>query len=141
MMPAAATPSRDRQPRPARRGAVSVADSARADLALGALRLLGRWQRVSSGHLWFTNGCACGIGATVDLADLDDLVLDYLKRKFAALPATAALLAAHEMPGGMKSLLRAVVTGATSLPPVALGELLAAIESSVASIEEQHAAR
>lgn len=140
MMPAAANWPRDPQAGPTRRKPASKADAARTDLALGALRLLGRWQRVSSGHLGFTNGCACGIGATVDLADLDDLVLDYLKRKFAALPATAALVAAHDLPGGMKLLLRALATLATSLPPAALDALLAAIESSVASIEEQHAA-
>lgn len=117
---------------------------ARAGLAVAALQLLGRWQRVCSGHLSFTNGCACGVGASVDLGDLDDLIIDYLQRKFAAEPALADCIAAHDVPGGMKSLLRALATagaaatGSAALSAAQACDLLAAIEASVASIEEQH---
>lgn len=109
-----------------------------AGQAVAALQLLGRWQRVCSGHLSFTNGCACGIGATVDLGDLDDLVIDYLGRKFEDKPRVADFIAAHDVPGGMKSLLRALATETNTLSPAAARDLMVAIEASVASIEEQH---
>lgn len=134
-----------REPAPAGKGlAAKSARDARAGLAVAALQLLGRWQRVCSGHLSFTNGCACGFGASVDLGDLDDLIIDYLRRKFAAVPALADYIAAHDVPGGMKALLRAVATdgaaaaGSAVLSAARLRDLLAAIEASVASIEAQH---
>lgn len=143
-----ARPRGSAQPRGAREPApaAKAARDARAGLAVAALQLLGRWQRVCSGHLSFTNGCACGVGASVDLGDLDDLIIDYLQRKFAAEPALADCIAAHDVPGGMKSLLRALATdgaaatGSAALSAAQACDLLAAIEASVASIEEQHRA-
>jgi len=148
-MGAVATPPRARgtvRP-PGLRKPTAVAKAereARAGLAVAALRLLGRWQRVCSGHLSFTNGCACGFGATVDLGDLDDLIIDYLRRKFEAEPVVAGYIAAHDVPGGMKSLLRALAADSAASPESAAlsaaqsRDLMAAIEASVASIEEQH---
>ena len=133
--------------RPHRAGAASrpatrdnpAADAATpAGQALAALQLLGRWLRVCSGHLSFCNGCACGIGATVDLGDLDDLIIDYLRRKFESHALVAGFIASHDVPGGMKSLLGALATGKNILSPTAARDLIAAIETSVASIEEQH---
>ena len=111
---------------------------------VAALQLLGRWQRVCSGHLSFTNGCACGVGASVDLADLDDLVVDCLQRRFESVDAVARFLATHGGPvgtasGGVKNLLRALAVAAEGLTPAQAHQLLQAIEASVVSIEEQHA--
>ena len=137
MMAAAATTMRPAGARKATsRGAASR--DASAGLAVAALQLLGRWQRVCSGHLSFTNGCACGFGATVDLGDLDDLIIDYLRRKFTAEPVLDSYIAVHDVPGGMKSLLRALATGAATLSAKQARDLMAAIEASVTSIEEQH---
>ena len=137
MMPAAATPSRG-----AKRSAAYKAGTrdAAAGQAVVALQLLGRWQRVCSGHLSFSNGCACSVGATVDLGDLDDLIIDYLQRKFVANPMVAGYIATHDVPGGMKSLLRALATASNTLSPADAHALMVAIEASVASIEEQHRA-
>lgn len=135
MMPAVATPSRGGRRTPAR---AHAGRAARAAQSVAALQLLGRWQRVCSGHLSFTNGCACGIGASVDLGDLDDLIIDYLRRKFTAEPALGGYIAAHDVPGGMKSLLRALATDTGALAVAQARDLMAAIEASVASIEEQH---
>ncbi len=128
-----APPGRGRKP-----AAVKATRDARADLAVAALRLLGRWQRVCSGHLSFTNGCACGFGATVDLGELDELIIDYLRRKFESEPALAGHIAAHDAPGGMKSLLRALAADNGTLSTAQARDLLVAIEASVVSIEEQH---
>lgn len=118
----------------------STARDARAGQAVAALQLLGRWQRVCSGHLSFTNGCACGLGATLDLGDLDDLIIDYLRRKFEVDPGVAGFIAPHDVPGGMKSLLRALATETNTLSPADARDLMVAIEASVVSIEEQHRA-
>ena len=137
MTPMAATPSRGGR-RPAVRKAVTR--DAAAGQAVAALQLLGRWQRVCSGHLSFSNGCACGVGATVDLGALDDLIIDYLQRKFETDPALAGYIASHDVPGGLKSLLRALATETKVLPAAAARDLIGAIEASVASIEQQHRA-
>lgn len=113
-------------------------------VSLPALQLLGRWQRVCKGHLSFTNGCACGFDASVDLADLDDLVVDYLQRRFEGVAAVARFLAEHGVPegaatGGIKNLLRALAVAAGGLAPAEAHELLKAIEASIVSIEERHA--
>jgi hypothetical protein len=125
-------------PRRTARKVESRKPAAHAGLAVAALQLLGRWQRVCSGHLSFTNGCACGVGATVDLGDLDDLIIDYLRRKFETEPALASYIVVHDVPGGMKSLLRARATDSAALSATQTGDLMAAIEASIASIEEQH---
>ena len=135
MMPGLTTPSRGAKRPLARK---PTARDAAAGQAVAALQLLGRWQRVCSGHLSFSNGCACGVGATVDLGDLDDLIIDYLQRKFESDPALAGYIASHDVPGGMKSLLRALATETKVLPAAAARDLMVAIEASVASIEEQH---
>ena len=142
MMPARATTSRGAKPPAARKASARAAakHDAQASQAVAALQLLGRWQRVCSGHLSFSNGCACGVGATVDLSDLDDLIIDYLQRRFEKVPAVARYVATHDVPGGMKSLLRALATGGNALSTAQARDLMAAIDASVVSIEEQHRA-
>lgn len=135
MMPLPTTSSRGAQRPLARK---PEARAARAGQAVAAVQLLGRWQRVCNGHLSFSNGCACSVGATVDLGDLDDLIIDYLRRKFEAEPALAGYIAAHDVAGGMKSLLRALATETKALTSDQTRALMVAIEASVASIEEQH---
>ena len=134
-MPGLTTPSRGaKRPEARKPGARDAA----AGQAVAALQLLGRWQRVCSGHLSFSNGCACSVGATVDLGDLDDLIIDYLQRKFETDAALAGYTASHDVPGGMKSLLRALATETNALTCDQTRALMVAIEASVASIEEQH---
>ena len=142
MTPTTTSPSRGAQRPVTRRAATRDAATrdARAGQAVAALQLLGRWQRVRGGHLSFSNGCACGVGATVDLGDLDDLIIDYLQRKFETDPVVAGYVATHDVPGGMKSLLRALATESNPLSPANALALMVAIEASIASIEEQHRA-
>jgi hypothetical protein len=45
-----------------------------------AIRLLGRWQRVSSGHVVFSAGCSCGAAATsVRVQDYEQDILGFLR--------------------------------------------------------------
>ena len=116
-------------------------------VSLAALQLLGRWQRVCRGCLSFTNGCACGFGASVDLTDLDDLIVDHLQRKFEGVDAVARFLATQGTQGApegrasgcVKNLLRALAVAPEGITLAEAHDLLQAIEASVASLEEQHA--
>jgi hypothetical protein len=48
--------------------------------AVQALRLLGKWQRVSAGHVVFAAGCSCGAAATsVRVQDYEQDILAFLK--------------------------------------------------------------
>jgi len=114
------------------------------DLSVFALQLLGRWQRVCNGHVAFANACACVFGAAVELNDFDDLILDYLRNKFpdqaeVAAYIDAAAMPAPDAPGSLKTLLRKVAATPAAVPLGQAGVLLRTLETSIASIEEQHA--
>jgi hypothetical protein len=58
-----------------------------------ALRLLGKWQRVSSGHVVFSAGCSCGAAATsVRVQDYEQDILAFLQQKRSARAASIAEL-------------------------------------------------
>ena len=120
-----------------------VAQGFQADHAVLAMQLLGRWQRASAGHLSLTTSCACGYGAAINLADFDDLILDFLRNRFAADTALSCFIhsASTTLNSGapsLRALLRAVATKSQDIPVEACSALLIAIDSSVTSIEEQH---
>jgi len=49
-------------------------------VAAEAIRLLGKWQRVSGGHVVFAAGCSCGAAATsVRVQDYEQEILAFLK--------------------------------------------------------------
>ena len=106
------------------------------------MQLLGRWQRASAGHLSLTTSCACGYGAAINLADFDDLILDFLHNRFAADAALSSFIHSASTPNSgapsLRALLRAVATKSSAIPVEACSALLTAIDSSVTSIEEQH---
>jgi hypothetical protein len=48
--------------------------------AVQALRLLGKWQRVSGGHVVFAAGCSCGAaGTSVRVQDYEQDILGFLR--------------------------------------------------------------
>ena len=87
----------------------------------------------------FLHGSTIAINTMLDLGDLDDLVIDYLRRKFAGNTVVVGYVASHDVRGGMQSLLRALATDNT-LSPAAARDLMVAIEASVVSVEEQQRA-
>ena len=131
--------SRPRKARP-------EAHPARAALAVQALQLLGRWQRVSSGHIGLAAGCACGYGVGVDLREIDELILDFLNNRFADAPAVQAFLEKQAFAaqgsaiprGSLTLLLRALATQSAAMPLPHGHALLQALDGSITSIEEQH---
>ena len=130
--------------------AVRVQDGRTADapesatrqaLALEATALAGRWQRAARGHLAFAAGCSCSIGSSIDLRDLDDFILDYLRHKFAGAIAVVACIETHagaSTPPSLQSLLRAIASGRDGLEPAQAAALLRETGGSIASVEEQH---
>ena len=130
-----------------------VAQGPQADSAVLAMQLIGRWQRVSAGHLSLAAGCACSYGAAINVSDFDELILDFLRNRFAADVEIAGFIdAASTMPAqtsaaptttsprtaSLRALLRAIATGTPILSTTSGAALLAAIDTSVISIEEQH---
>ena len=87
--------------------------------AVRAIGLLGRWTRLSQGHLPFGAGCSCGASAVdIRIADLERDVLDYLAGRH---PAARGA-------GSIAALLKAQ-------PQTAL---LDDLERSLASLEDLH---
>ncbi len=128
-------------------GAVSVqgrkapAVVTRQALALEAITLAGRWQRAARGHLAFAAGCACSFGSSIDLRELDDFILDYLRNKFAGVIAVVACIDKHanaSTPASLQSLLRAIASGRDGLDVTQAAALLREAGVSIASVEEQH---
>ncbi len=102
-----------------------------------ALRLLGKWSSIARGHVALAAGCSCGVGVSnLRVADFDGQILDYLQTKHAASSPARELLKAS---GGLGDLLRALAKATRRDKAVAL--LLADIERTLASFEEQHSGR
>jgi hypothetical protein len=61
--------------------------------AVAAVHLLGRWQRVSTGHVVFAAGCSCGAAATsVRVQDYEQDILGFLQTKHGVQAASIAEL-------------------------------------------------
>ena len=118
----------------------AASDAAHTAIAVQAMQLLGRWQRVRNGHLALSAGCACGISASIDLREFDELILDYLYNKFSSDATLCDFLrhAAGVPAGPLAALLRRLATPPLTLPPPQAQAVLQALEASIASIEEQH---
>ena len=123
------------------RGAKAPAVVTRQALALEAITLAGRWQRAARGHLAFAAGCACSFGSSIDLHELDDFILDYLRNKFIDAHAVVACIDAHasaSTPASLQALLRAIASGHDGLDVTQASALLLEAEGSIASVEVQH---
>ena len=61
--------------------------------AVTAISLLGKWQRVSAGHVVFAAGCSCGAAATsVRVQDYEQDILAFLRKKHGVQAASIAEL-------------------------------------------------
>ena len=60
-------------------------------VAATAISLLGKWQRVSAGHVVFAAGCSCGAAATsVRVQDYEQDILAFLHRRHRTQAASIA---------------------------------------------------
>lgn len=93
--------------------------------AIEAIRLLGRWRNVASGHMVLAAGCLCGAGtAAVRVQDYEADILGFLRSRHGRAKDAADL---------------AALLGAIAKSPQAKdGALLQDLERSIASFEELH---
>jgi hypothetical protein len=91
--------------------------------AVEALRLLGKWQRVSAGHVVFGAGCSCGAAAmSVRVQDYEQDILGFLRGRHGTVsPTIAHLLAGVARAGAQTDL-----------------AMLADLERSIDSFESLH---
>jgi hypothetical protein len=102
-----------------------------------ALRLLGKWSSLARGHVALAAGCSCGVGVSnLRVADFEDQILDYLQTRHSASSRACELLKESRDLG---DLLRALAQRTRRDKVVTL--LLADIERTLASFEEQHGGR
>jgi hypothetical protein len=101
--------------------------AARISAAVEATRLLGKWTKLSRGHVMFGAGCSCGLGVGLGLADFEPQILDYLRTKHGI----------GEFPG-VPDLLRSIVKDGEKSGQSAL---LADLERSLDSFDELHRGR
>ena len=99
------------------------------DARLEAVQLLGKWTRLSQGHVVLGGaGCSCGFGgANVRIDDFEQQILDYLRTKYAA--AKSDTIAA---------LLREIAAGAAHGESEQLLGLLADLNRTLESFDELH---
>jgi hypothetical protein len=92
--------------------------------AVEAMRLLGKWQRLSAGHVVFGAGCSCGsAGTSVRVQDFEQDILGFLdsRHRRAAASITELLTSIGRQRGGKDEL-----------------ALLADLERSLDSFEQVH---
>jgi hypothetical protein len=96
--------------------------------AVEAIRLLGLWQRLASGHVRLAGGCACGVsGTSVQIQDYEQDILGFLRGRHGCSAASLGAL--------LTELGRQRGGGAAELA------LLADLERSLSSFEEMHLGR
>lgn len=96
------------------------------------MRLLGRWQRVSTGHVVLGSGCSCGVELTsVRVPDFEQDILSFLRGRHRIDESLASIAA----------LLIAMARQTTSAGALERLALLADLERSLDSFEEVHRGR
>jgi hypothetical protein len=133
-----AAPARTRRPRAAAGGATD-----RSSLCVRATLLFARWQRCGQGHIGLAMGCVCAGEASLDMAQLDGMILDHLQQRFAQRPRVVGLIgpALSQADLGLDQrplaeLLQTLAQTGHGLRPREWAELLDALHNSIASIEE-----
>ena len=137
-----AAPALSRRPR-----AAAGRASDRSSLCVRATLLFARWQRCGQGRIGLAMGCLCAGEASLDMAQLDGMILDHLQQRFAHRPRVAGLIGpalaqADEDSGAgrgqrpLAELLQTLAQTGHGLRPREWAELLDALHTSIASIEE-----
>ena len=111
---------------PKRRSTPASQPAGRKTPAVVALQLLGRWNRISGGHIALSAGCSCGVAVPgVRVQDFEEQILEYL----------------HGRHGGswqrISELLAGIARNAEPAGPAILEDL----ERTFESFEQQHSGR
>jgi hypothetical protein len=127
----------------------SAASGAAQEAALEATRLLGKWAKLSQGHMLFAAGCSCGAGpGNVRLEDFEQQILDYLDAKYRAAGDAAVFELLRERAGyrsgesgSVVALLRSIAAPSPNSRPSGSLALLVDLGRSLESFEELHRGR
>ncbi len=96
--------------------------------AIEAVRLLGSWQRLSSGHVMLASGCSCGTDAgALPVKAFERDILDFLYTRHGEQPYTA-----------LAELLTAMARQQEDAAAIRQLALLEDLERSIASFDELH---
>ncbi len=109
-----------------------------------ALRLFGKWRRVSRSGIPALNNCQCGYDDGVDTQDLEPLMLEFLSNKFSHSSAIRDFLRRYQMKDErfrsvVSLLLDDLVHDTVKLSDSELAMVLDAMEISIQSLEEMSA--
>lgn len=113
-------------------------------IPLRALQLLGRWTRVSQGHLALGAGCICGgMMVGVRAQDLELNVLDYLATRHSGDAAIGRLLSEcagyrDGTAGSLSNMLQAIARRTDVAPESAQAALLDDLERTIESFDAAH---
>jgi hypothetical protein len=100
-------------------------------VSVKAMQLLGRWTRLSQGHIALGAGCLCGASfGALQPADYDEQIVAFLASRHPAIEAID-----HSR---LDRLLGAIAKGSASLTPQQGLVLLADVERSLDSFDEVH---
>jgi len=120
---------------------VKSASVSRVDLQGRALRLFGKWRRVSRSGIPSLNSCQCSYDTDLDTQDIDPLILEYLRNKFPQSETLQTLLTQYQSDGArfrscVSMFLDDIVKSDVKIPNAELDQVLDALEISINSIEE-----
>ncbi|MEI7785778.1 MAG: hypothetical protein WCK08_15420 [Betaproteobacteria bacterium] len=113
----------------------------RSSLCVRATLLFARWQRCGQGRIGLAMGCVCAGEAAIDVALLDGMILDHLLQRFAGQARLhhllgSALSQADQGQRALAELLQTLAQPHHGLRPREWSDLLDALHTSIASIEE-----
>ena len=102
--------------------------SASPKVAVHAMRLLGNWRRISQAHVALATGCSCGVGVSnLRVQDFEQDILDFLRGKHGDAYSQASIAD--------------LLTDIARANDATAGALLADLEGSIDSFEQQHSGR
>jgi hypothetical protein len=109
-----------------------------------ALRLFGKWRRLSRSGIPALNNCQCSYDGGVDTQDIEPLVLEYLSNKFSNSVSISGFIEYYQrgderFRSQLSVLLDDVVRDTVKLSVTELAMVLDAVEVSINSIEEMSA--
>lgn len=102
--------------------------SASPKVAVAAMRLLGSWRRIAQGHVALSTGCSCGVGVSnLRVQDFEQDILDFLRSRHGDACSQKTITDL------LSDIARTNDAGARAL--------LADLEGSIESFEQQHSGR
>jgi len=113
-----------------------------------AAQLLGKWTSLAQGHVLMGGNCSCGVGGgSLQIAEFEQQILDYLDGKFSGSGNTAVTQLLRERAGyargksgSLSALLRSITTDTPQAQAAQWLSLLDDLKRTLESFEAVHRA-